>query len=146
MIDIDCECHDLPIREFAPGEVVIEEGSRSGCLLFMKSGCVEVSRDGVVIGEVSEKGEVIGEISILLDRPHIARVEAKEASVFHVAEDAEAFLQSHPAVNLYIARSLAKKVDSTTCYIADLKRQFAGEEGHLGMVHEVLDSLVNVRH
>jgi CRP-like cAMP-binding protein len=127
------------------GEVIIQEGARSGALYFLKEGKVEVSRGGVGLAEIEEAGTVLGEISILLDRPHIAEVKAAGTVRMHVASDAEAFLREHPEVNLHIARSLAKKVYSMSCYLVDLKRQYEGEEGHLGMVHEVLDSLMNLK-
>ena len=58
---------------------------------------------------------------------------------------AREFLRDHPEVNLYIARSLAKKVDALGCYLADLKQQYADEEGHLGMVGEVLDAMMGMK-
>lgn len=146
MIDINCECRDLPTREFSEGEIIVKEGSRSGCLFFLLGGVLEITRAGVLIGEIAEKGSVVGEISVLLDRPHTAEVTAKTDVIFHVAEDPESFLREHPEVNLHIARDLAKKVDGLTCYITDLKQQYEGDEGHLGMVHEVLDSLVHLKH
>ncbi|MGB6219870.1 Crp/Fnr family transcriptional regulator [Haloferula sp.] len=146
MIDINCECCDLPTRKFSEGEVIIREGGRSGCLFFLVSGVLEVRRGEVLIGEISDSGSVIGEISVLLDRPHTAGVTAKTDATFHVAEDAVSFLREHPEVNLHIALDLAKKVDALTCYITDLKQQYEGDEGHLGMVHEVLDSLVHLKH
>jgi len=146
MIDIKCECMDLPLRDYEPGEVIIEEGGRSGALYFLVEGKVEVIRAGVRLATIEETGTVLGEISILLDRPHMAEVKAVEKSVFHVASDAEGFLRDHPDVNLYIARTLAKRVDSLSCYLVDLQRQYAGDESHLGMVHEVLDSLMRVKY
>jgi CRP-like cAMP-binding protein len=145
VIDIACECEGLPVREYQPDEVIIVEGGRSGALYFLKAGQVVVSREGVVLAELGEAGTVLGEISILLDRPHIAEVRADGPVEMHIAEDAEAFLREHPEVNLYIARALAKKVDAMSCYLTDLKRQYEGEEGHLGMVHEVLDSIMNLK-
>lgn len=140
-----CHYDDLPVREYGSGEVIIEQGGRSGALFFVKSGKVGVSRDGVCIAEIEEVGSVLGEISVLLDRPHIAEVRALAPTVLHVARDAEAFLRNHPEVNLFIARSLARKVDAMNCYLTDLKHQYADETNHLGMVHEVLDSLMQIR-
>lgn len=133
------------MREYEADEVIIVEGGRSGALYFLKEGKVVVSRDGVVLAELDEAGTVLGEISILLDRPHIAEVRADGPVLMHIASDAEAFLREHSDVNLYIARALAKRVDAMSCYLTDLKRQYAGEEGHLGMVHEVLDTLMNLK-
>lgn len=146
MIDINCECCDLPTKVFQEGETIIQEGGCSDRLFFLVSGVLEVRRGEALIGEISETGSVIGEISVLLDRPHLSEVTAKTEAVFHVAEDAQGFLREHPEVNLHIALDLAKKVDALTCYITDLKQQYEGEEGHLGMVHEVLDSLVYLKH
>ncbi len=145
VIDVDCECTDLPVREYADGEVIIHEGGRSGALYFLLEGRVEVIRAGVLLATVEETGTVLGEISILLDRPHIAEVRAAGPVRMHVAADAEDFLRRHPDVNLFIARSLARKVDAMSCYLTDLKQQYAGEEGHLGMVHEVLDELMQLK-
>ncbi|NIP93287.1 MAG: cyclic nucleotide-binding domain-containing protein, partial [Akkermansiaceae bacterium] len=109
-------------------------------------GKVEVVRGGIRIALVEEPGAVLGEISVLLDRPHMAEVRAMGKAFFYVARDAERFLNEHPAVNLHIACTLAKRVDALGCYLADLKQQYADDESHLGMVGEVLDSLMLFRH
>ena len=140
--DLKFECEALPIRYLKAGEVLFEEGGRSGHLYFMIAGCVEISRAGTTVAKIDTPGLVLGEVSILLERPHIAGVKALENCAFHVAEDPEAFLREHPQVCLFLARSLAKKVDVTTCYLVDLKQQYEGEEGQLGMVHEVIESLL----
>jgi CRP-like cAMP-binding protein len=57
-------------------------------------------------------------------------------------EDAAAFLRAHPDFALDVARLLAERLTSAVSYVADLKRQFKGDS-HLGMVDEVLDTLVN---
>lgn len=145
VIDVSCECADLPVREYEDGDVIIREGGRSGALYFLLEGSVAITRGGVALARVDEVGTVLGEISILLDRPHVAEVTAAGPVKMHVAAEAEEFLRLHPDVNLYIARSLAKKVDAMSCYLADLKEQYAGDEGHLGMVHEVLDSLMQLK-
>lgn len=95
------------------------------------------------MAHVSTPGTVFGEISILLDRPHIAEVRAAEDSTLYMVKDAASYLKRHPDVNLYISKDLAKKVDMLGCYLADLKKQYGGEEGHLGMMHEVLDTLMH---
>jgi len=146
VFDFECECEDLPVRRFAAGDVIIEEGGRSGFLYFLIEGKVVVSRNGTAVAEIDSPGAVLGEVSILLDRPHTAEVRAAEDCSFHIAEDPDQFLHDHPKVSLYIARSLAKKVDLTTCYLVDLKQQYGGEDGQFGMMHEVIDSLLQVKH
>lgn len=146
VFDFKSECEELPVRQFAAGDVIIHEGGRSGFLYFLIEGKVVISRNGTPVAEIDAPGSVLGEISILLDRPHIAEVRAMGDCSFHIAEDPEQFLHDHPQVSLYIARSLAKKVDLTTCYLVDLKQQYGGEDGQLGMMHEVIDSLLQVKH
>jgi len=145
MIDLDSDCTGLPLRDFAADEVILEEGGRSGALYFLKCGRVEVSRAGQVLATVDKPGTVLGEVSILLDRPHMAEVKALVPTSFHIAADAERYLAEHPGVTVYLARELAKKVDTMACYLSDLKAQYADDDSHLGMVHEVLDSLLQLK-
>jgi hypothetical protein len=60
-----------------------------------------------------------------------------------VAEDASTFLGSDPAVALEVSRLLARRLHAITTYLADLKRQFEDQDGHLGIVDEVLETLVH---
>ena len=41
---------------------------------------------------------------------------------------------------------LAERLDAATTYLVDLKRQFEGHSNHLGMVGEVLESLIHQQH
>lgn len=142
MIDVASHCQGLPVRNYEEGDLVIKEGGRSGALFILRSGSVEIRKSGQLLATISEPGSVLGEISILLDRPHTAEVRAVEASEFHLAEHAETFLSERPEIAIYLARALARKVDTMSCYLVDLKQQYADQEGGLGMVHEVLDSLL----
>jgi CRP/FNR family cyclic AMP-dependent transcriptional regulator len=56
--------------------------------------------------------------------------------------DAARFLHSDPEVSLTVARKLAQRLNTVTTYLVDLKRQYAGQSNHLGMVSDVLASLV----
>lgn len=146
MIKLHRDCEDLPLREYETGDVIIEEGGRSGALLFLKEGTVKLRRGGIDLAEISEPGAVFGEVSVLLDRPSLVRVEAVGPAVFYVADDVEGFLLAHPEVNLFITRWVARKVDAMSCYLVDLKEQYGDAEGHLGMVHEILDALMHSKH
>ena len=64
-------------------------------------------------------------------------------SRFRVSDDAARFLASDPAVGLVVAKLLARRLNAVITYLADLKRQFEGEDDHLGMVDEVLETLVH---
>src|SRR5204863_7619939 len=57
----------LPREKHAAREAVLSVGSKTGKLLFLRSGAVEVVKDGVQIARVSAPGSVFGEQAILLD-------------------------------------------------------------------------------
>ena len=61
----------------------------------------------------------------------------------HVVDDPERFLTERPGAALAVLRVTAARLDRMTQYLVDVKAQFAEEEGHLGMVGSILDTLVN---
>jgi CRP/FNR family transcriptional regulator, cyclic AMP receptor protein len=78
----------LPVVKHRDHEVVLTEGAKTGELLFLRSGTVEVVKDGVQIASVNAGGSVFGELAVLLDQPHAADVRTLEASEFYVADSA----------------------------------------------------------
>jgi CRP/FNR family cyclic AMP-dependent transcriptional regulator len=136
-------CSNLPERTFAPGDVLLAEGARSGVLYVLRQGTVEILKGDFRINTVSVPGAIFGEVSVLLDLPHMATVRAVEASRCHVITDALGFLASNAEISLGVAALLARRLHQVTAYLADLKRQFEGHDDHLGMVDEVLESLVH---
>ena len=117
----------LPVVKHPAHEVVLTAGSKTGRLLFLKSGAVEVIKDGVQIANVSAPGAVFGDQSVLLDQPHTADVRAVEQSEFYVA-DARAILADDPTVAIYVAAILARRLDAANQLLIEVKRQLkAGE-------------------
>jgi CRP-like cAMP-binding protein len=109
------------------GETVLTAGSADGRLLVLRSGAVEVLKDGMQIAKVSAPGAVFGELAVLLDQCHTADVRTLEQSEFDIA-DASTLLAKDPIVTLYVAAILARRLDSANRAIIDLKRQLqAGE-------------------
>ena len=97
---------DLPVVKHPAHEVVLTAGSKTGRLLFLKSGAVEVIKDGVQIANVSAPGSVFVDQAVLLDQPHTADVRTLEQSEFYVA-DAPAMFAGDPTVAaLYVAAIL----------------------------------------
>lgn len=133
----------LPTRRFAPGEIVLRDGEIAGVLLVLDEGTVEVVKRDVQISTIAEAGAVFGEMSALLGTPHTSTVRALSESTFRVAEDPMAFLHAHPEIALEVAKLLSRRLQLVTDYLADVKEQFADRSDHLGMVDEVLDSLVH---
>jgi len=136
-------CAAMPERAVPTGQTILQEGQRSGALYVLVEGSVEVLKGDVQVNTVSDPGAVFGEMSVLLDTPHVATVRTLAPSRFRVSDDAAHFLASDPAVGLVIARLLARRLNAVITYLADLKRQFEGEDDHLGMVDEVLETLVH---
>jgi CRP/FNR family cyclic AMP-dependent transcriptional regulator len=112
----------LPVASYQIGETVLASGTTSGKLLVLKTGAVEVVKDGMQIAEVSEPGAVFGELSMLLDQPHAADVRALENTDFHVA-DAASLLTDDPATLLYVTVLLARRLDATNRALIEVKRQ-----------------------
>ena len=136
-------CASAPRQQFAPGAVLLLEGERSGRLYILAEGSVEILRGETQVALVDEVGSVFGEMSVLLDRPHTATVRAASPVGAFVVEDAASFLKSNPEIAFSLGRILAEGLNAATGYLADLKRQFEGQRNHLGMVGEVLETLLN---
>jgi len=111
----------LPLATYGGGEMVLQEGTKTGRLLILKKGAVSVVKGGVEIANVAEPGAVFGELSALLDEPHGADVRALERSEFYVA-DARALMQE-PAALHYVATLLARRLDLANRGLVELKSE-----------------------
>ena len=112
----------LPLATYRAGEAVLDAASTTGRLLILKEGAVKVVKEGVEIARVTEPGAVFGELSALLDQPHTADVHALEDSQFHVASTAVPLMRD-PIMLLYVAKVLARRVDSANRALVALKHQ-----------------------
>jgi CRP/FNR family cyclic AMP-dependent transcriptional regulator len=126
------------------GTLVIREGQTTGRLYVLIEGRLEVVKGDTVVANITEPGAILGEMSVLLHQPHTATVRAATASKVYEFDDAASFLRSQPAVALLIARLLAQRLNVATTYLADIKRQYAGQGNHLAMVGDVLESMINL--
>lgn len=135
--------YDDSLKQTLPaGTVLLKQGTRSGKLYILLEGRVEVRREDTLVAVADEPGALFGEMSALLDVDHTANVVAVTPVTVYEFTDAARFLQSDPQVALTVARKLAQRLNTVTTYLVDLKRQYAGHSNHLGMVSEVLASLV----
>lgn len=135
--------HGFPELHVAAGDVVIEEGSMSHRLLFLVSGRVTVERAGTPFARIDMPGAVFGELAWILGKPATATVRASTDIVARVVSDPQSFFTDHPDAALLVLRTTASRLDGVTQYLVDVKRQFAGLSGHLGMVDQILDTLVH---
>ncbi len=143
MSNVVDSCTDLPSTVVLAGQVVIGQGQSPGTVFVLVEGEVAIERDGVSLARISTPGSIFGEMSTLLQCPATATVRANLNTTFLVAHDGDAFLTSRPDIILAVARTLAMRLDNLSGYLTEVKRQFAGETGHLGMIDEVLSALLN---
>jgi CRP/FNR family cyclic AMP-dependent transcriptional regulator len=129
----------FPVATYQAGDSVLAAGSRTGRLLILKEGMVEVVKQGVQIAMVREPGAVFGELSVLLGQPHTADVRALEASRFHIA-DAATLLRIDPIGLLYVATVLAQRLDSANQTLLELKRQIQAGEPR-GVIDKTADKM-----
>jgi len=101
----------------APGMVLIEQGGKTGQLYVLKSGQLEVSRDGKHVSTIRTPGSVVGEMSVLLDVPQTVTVQAISEVEYFVVDNAIEVLRTHPDWLLQIARLLAQRVNATTALL-----------------------------
>src|SRR5262245_57668658 len=135
-------CAGLPERILEKGDIVIQEGA-GGPLFVLIDGAVEVVKGDVQLNVVDEPGSIFGEVSALLGTPPMATVRTLERSRFFVADDGLAFIASRPELALAVARLLASRLTSVTSYLIDVKTQFQDREDHLGIVDDVLETLIH---
>lgn len=133
------KCAGIPRKQFAAGTVLLSEGETSGRLYVLAEGSVEVLRGDTQVALIGEAGSVFGEMSV----PHTATVRASSPVGVFVFEDAERFLKSNPEIAFFVGKLLAERLNAATTYLVDLKRQFEGHSNHLGMVGEVLETLIH---
>ena len=81
-------------------------------------------------------------MSLFMDGPHAVTVTARSAVQLHFFDDAHNFFRSNTEVAFLIARLLAQRLNAATSYLVDLNQQLAGQDTHLAMVGEVLQSLI----
>ena len=136
-------CSDLPVEDVPTGEVLISEGSEPTRMYVLRSGAVVVKRDATAIARIDSPGAILGEMSIVLGKPATATVVAESDVTVHVVDDPETFLMQRPGAALAVLRTTAARLDGLTQYLVDVKQQYAGMDGHMGMVDQILDTLVH---
>jgi CRP/FNR family transcriptional regulator, cyclic AMP receptor protein len=139
-------CAGAKRQDFSPGAILLLEGDTSGRLYVLADGTVEVLRGDTQVAVIRGAGSIFGEMSVLLNRPHTATVRASSPVSAYVFDDAESFLKSHPEIVFFVGRLLAERLNAATTYLVDIKRQFEGHGSHLGMVGEVLETLIHQQH
>lgn len=143
MNEVLAMCRHFPERRVAQGEALIEEGVSRDRLYVLREGAFEVVRGGVVVVRVGDPGAFLGEISAVLGTAPSAAVVVTRDSVVHVIETASEAVRTRPELTLLIAQLMARRLVAVTAYLVDIKRQYAGTDGHLSVMDRVLGDLVS---
>ena len=131
----------FPRRSFDPGDAVLSQASATGRLLFLHEGAVEIAIEDMFIAQVTEPGSVLGDIAFLLDQPHTAAVTAVQPSSFYVVDDPDAFLEAEPGVAVYIARTLARRLNAVNHLLVDARRRCADTDQGRGLLMDTLERM-----
>ena len=134
----------LPERRLEPGQLLFaHHDAEHTTVAVLVAGSLQVEIGGNRLPDVTVPGSFIGEIAALLGIERTADVVAGEATTVRIIGDPHAFFESHPSLALELARQLAARLHRLTAYLGDVRTQFAGSEGHLGMVDTVLGRLAS---
>ena len=123
MVDLSVLTRDLPVRKVSAGEVIIAQGTKTGCAYILETGTVEVLKDGMQITTVKEKGALFGELSFLLNADHQATVKAVTECSVYVLENFEK-VANQSELSLFLAQVLAKRLVATNEVLAEARSQF----------------------
>ena len=69
------------VREYEPGEIIIEEGENDQWIYFLLSGKVRVIKQGVPVARIDQEGSLFGELRILDGMARSATVKAETKTV-----------------------------------------------------------------
>jgi CRP/FNR family cyclic AMP-dependent transcriptional regulator len=133
----------LPVLSVAAGHVLIEEGKPVSGLYFLESGEVEVLKGDTLVAEIYDAGAVFGDMAYLLQTVTTATVRTLTPCQFRQVANPAEFFRLHPEVTLHVAQILARRLDSLTRYLVDIKHQFKDRADHLAIIDEVLDALMH---
>jgi CRP/FNR family transcriptional regulator, cyclic AMP receptor protein len=135
-------CHGRRPEHFKEGQVLIREGARSGHLFVLEQGEIEVSKGMVEVFRSCTPGAIFGEMGALLGVPHTVTITAATSVRAYRIEDPDDFLGSDPEIALHAATTLARRLHSTTNYLADLKEQNRVRGAELSAVSDMLEMLL----
>ena len=119
------------LKHFQAGDIIIHEGERSGRIYILKSGVLEVIKDGVIISEISEQGSIIGEMSSLLEGKRTATVRARvDSELYLVDHELSEIVEKYPNITVKILITLADRLvdlEKRYCQLAEEKEKLEKE-------------------
>lgn len=134
----------LPARDLVAGEILFDQGEGDGrSVAVLVEGALRVEVDGVELAEITVPGSFVGEIGALLGGVRTATVVATAPTVVRVIGDPETFFRDDPRLGLELSRQLAGRLQRLLAYLGDVRAQYAGADGHLGVLDSVLGKIAS---
>jgi CRP/FNR family cyclic AMP-dependent transcriptional regulator len=101
----------FPPVKFGPGEMIFSEGDKGDKMYVIRSGEVEVERDGKIVETLSDGG-IFGEMALIDGSPRAASARAKTAcEVAPISEKTFLFLvHETPFFAIAVMRALAERL------------------------------------
>ncbi|MAS92034.1 MAG: hypothetical protein CMO55_02465 [Verrucomicrobiales bacterium] len=137
-----CQSFEVPVKSFAAGDTVFQEGEVEDILMVLIDGKVEVEREGVTISTLTGPGSVFGEVSILVGGAHTATVKAVEESRFYEIQDGTDFLKANPELGLQLAYVLAARLKAITASLAQIEHESEDRQEEADLMAELVGSLM----
>jgi CRP-like cAMP-binding protein len=139
-LDVLALTEGLPTRALEAGEALFTDTTS---VVVLVSGSLRAEVGTTVLSVMEQPGTFVGEVGALLGLPRSASVTAQAPTVVRVIGEPEAFFTGHPELGLELARQLAGRLHRLTAYLADVREQYAGSDGHLAMVDRVLGRIAS---
>ncbi len=104
----------LKLREYQPGEIVIQKGEAGKNLFIIVSGKVEVIDEQGVVLDTMESEDVFGEMSLISGDPVNATIKVLETTRVLYLDGKEfiLMLRKYPPLQMYFARLLSKRLSN----------------------------------
>ena len=131
----------LNIQEFSDGDEIVKQDRAGECFYLIKSGTVEIIKDGQVITSIT-KNDYFGERSLLLDNDHVASVFARQKVVCWVMSRAD-FIEN---IDERIKKHLLERIelqDARSTPLSDLVIVKTLGSGMFGNVFLVVSKTTN---
>lgn len=107
--------------EVESGDVIIEQGREGHGFYILKSGSVEIYKNGLLLNVLSFPGTIFGEMGDILGKPRSASIKARtKCTIVHCDEsDVHAIIRDRPEIAVKIIRTLAARLERTTAKLAE---------------------------
>lgn len=117
--------HAIPVKQFAPGEIVIRENDRAACMFNILSGSVAVYQHyGTPTQKLIatlKKGEYFGEMAVIESQPRNATIVAVDASVVQVisSDDFYQYIRENPDQVALMLQKMGKRIHTANDELLD---------------------------